>query len=594
LVQHELGPEWAAKAAVWIISFTDLPLPFLLTCLLFLLFPDGRLLSPRWRPVLWATWASFLIFLATMLVLVDLTEIQQLTFESYAGRLASRILDVLLITYAAEMVLSAIAVGVRMRRARGVERQQMRWLAVAAGAFAIALGALLLDDLLGYADDVSIWFLLPPVNITYSLIPVAAALAVLRYRLYDIDVLIGKAITWGLLVVFVATGYVIVVVSLGAAIGSRAASAFWPSLIATALVALAFQPLRRRFQQVADRVVYGRRAAPYDALADFSQRLVESQSPRDLLTDAADAVARSVGARQVALQLNIAGTTQLAAVWPDNNAAGPADFELPVQDQGDVLGAIAIAMPPGQPLRPAERRLLLDFIDQARMAFRNARMEAELAARVEDLHRHTMQLSASRQRLLAARDDEQRRLARAISTRVTPRLRQIAEGLAVTPGAINDRPLEPIGQLETYAQTAESALGELREISRGLLPVLLERRGLAPALSTHFAHEAGNVSLRVDDPAAGRYDSAVEAAMYLFCVEATRAVGGSADITVAEPSGRLVVTVVGTELADADDMQLAVDRVEAIGGETSALTSPGGRPALRAEIPLRNPASQPA
>jgi hypothetical protein len=589
LVQHELGPEWAAKAAVWIISFTDLPLPVLLTCLLFLLFPDGRLLSPRWRPVLWATWASFVVFLATMLVLVDLTQIRQLTFESYAGRLATEILDVLLITYAVEMVLSAIAVGVRLRRARGVERQQMRWLAVAAGAFAIALGALLLDDLLGYADVVSIWFLLPPVNITYSLIPVAAALAVLRYRLYDIDVLIGKAVTWGLLVVFVATGYVIVVVSLGAVIGSRAASAFWPSLIAMALVALAFQPLRRRFQQVADRVVYGRRAAPYDALADFSRRLVESKSPKDLLAEAAEAVAQAVGARQVTLQLRVARATELAAAWPADTAI-PPEFELPVQEGGEVLGSIAITMPPGRSLRSDERRLLVDFTEQAQMAFRNARMEAELAAQVAQVRRHNEKLSASRRRLLSARDDERRRLAVALDRQVLPHLTTVADRLGKLPsngaGARVARALPEQCALET-----ESALDELREISRGLFPTLLERRGLAPALSAHFAKQ-GLVALTVEPSADRRFDSAVEAATYLFCIEAANAVGGSADITIAVQSEHVEITVEGTELTGTGDIQLAVDRVEAIGGETAVLTSSNGRPGLQAQIPLRHEVSQ--
>jgi hypothetical protein len=583
LVKHELGPEWAAKAAVWIISFTDLPLPVLLTCLLFLLFPDGRLLSPRWRPVLWATWASFLVFLATMLVLVDLTRIRQLTFASYAGRLASEILDVLLITYAAEMVLSTIAVGVRMRRARGVERQQMRWLAVAAGAFAIALGALLLDDLLGYADDVSIWFLLPPVNITYSLIPVAAALAVLRYRLYDIDVLIGKAITWGLLVVFVATGYVIVVVTFGAAIGSRAASAFWPSLIATAIVAIAFQPLRRRFQQVADRVVYGKRAAPYDALADFSRRLVVSKSPKDLLAEVAEAVAQAVGARQVTLQLQVAGATQPAAAWPAD-ATSPPEIELPLQEGGEVLGSIAITMPPGRWLRPGERRLLVDFTEQAQMAFRNARMEAELAGQVAEVRRRTEQLSASRRRLLSARDDERRRLAIALDRRVLPHLRTVAERLETVPSQ-GDGANGALALPEQCAVETESALDELREISRGLFPTLLERRGLAPALSAHFAKQ-GLVTLTIEPSADRRFDSAVEAATYLFCIEAANAVAGSADITLAVQSEHVEITVEGTELTGTEDIQLAADRIAAIGGEASVITRRDGSPALRARIPL--------
>ncbi|HEX2317960.1 MAG TPA: hypothetical protein VHJ18_03155, partial [Streptosporangiaceae bacterium] len=126
----------------------------------------------------------------------------------------------------------------------------------------------------------------------------------------------------------------------------------------------------------------------------------------------------------------------------------------------------------------------------------------------------------------------------------------------------------------------------------GLFPTLLERRGLAPALSAHFAKQ-GLVALTVEPSADRRFDSAVEAATYLFCIEAAaNAVGGSADITIAVQSEHVEITVEGTELTGTGDIQLAVDRVEAIGGESSVVASPEGRQALLAQIPLRHEFSQ--
>jgi signal transduction histidine kinase len=192
--------------------------------------------------------------------------------------------------------------------------------------------------------------------------------------------------------------------------------------------------------------------------------------------------------------------------------------------------------------------------------------------------------------LLSARDDERRRLAVALDRQVLPHLNTVADRLRSLPsigaGARVARALPEQCALET-----ESALDELREISRGLFPTLLERRGLAPALSAHFAKQ-GLVALTVEPSADRRFDSAVEAATYLFCIESANAVGGSADITIAVQSEHVEVTVEGTELTGTGDIQLSVDRVEAIGGETSVVAGPEGRQALLAQIPLRHEFSQ--
>jgi signal transduction histidine kinase len=218
-------------------------------------------------------------------------------------------------------------------------------------------------------------------------------------------------------------------------------------------------------------------------------------------------------------------------------------------------------------------------------------MEAELAGQVAEVRRRTEQLSASRRRLLSARDDERRRLVVALERRVLPHLTTVAARLETIrrPG---DGVSGALALPEQCAVETESALDELREITRGLFPTLLERRGLAPALSAHFAKQ-GSVALTVETSADRRFDFAVESATYLFCVEAANAVGGSADITLAVQSEHVEITVVGTGLRGTEDMQLAVDRVEAIGGEMSIAASPDGVPVLRARVPLNRTGSAP-
>ena len=111
-----------------------------------------------------------------------------------------------------------------------------------------------------------------------SPVPVCVAVAVLRHRLIAIDLILNRALVFALATGVVAVGYVLVVVLAGSAVGGST-EGFWPSLLATAVVALAFQPLRGRVVRVADRLAFGAAAAPYEALADFSRRLGDSPGP---------------------------------------------------------------------------------------------------------------------------------------------------------------------------------------------------------------------------------------------------------------------------------------------------------------------------
>src|SRR3712207_4915612 len=169
-------------------------------------------------------------------------------------------------TCALPIFAAAGALAVRLRRASDEERQQLRWIAVAAALLAATLAVLVG---VGVARGTTApWYLQAAFYLGYLAVPVATGFAVLRHRLYDVDVIIGSAVRPAALTAFVTAGHVGVVVVLGLLLGG---GAVWSSLAAYVLVALAFQPLRRRVDALADRVVHGPRAAPYDSLAAFTR-----------------------------------------------------------------------------------------------------------------------------------------------------------------------------------------------------------------------------------------------------------------------------------------------------------------------------------
>ena len=360
---------------------------------------------------------------------------------------------------------------------------------------------------------------------------VAVGVSILKYRLYDIDVILSRAIVLGVLAVFVTIGYIGVVVAIGAAlsaVGAPGSTLYWPSLVATALVATAFQPLRRHVLQVADQFVYGSRAVPYEALATLSRRLADNPSAETLPARVAEATGRAVGAARTLVQLRRPGdqSVLLVASWPaDTPTETVSTLALPVLDMGEQIGSIEVTMAPGRALRTFERRLLQDVAAQAGVAFRNALLEAELAVRVAQTQHRSAELTASRRRLVGVEDEARERLAAAI----TPRRRPAPDSgrigdpsLPCTPTRTPDDAephRRPRSDLDRLIAETEQALEELRTVCRGVFPALLERRGLVPALATQL--DATHPLAAATGGGIGRSTPrrAAEAAGYLFCIE---------------------------------------------------------------------------
>jgi hypothetical protein len=339
--------------------------------LIFLLVPDGRLPSRRWRL------APFVPVAAVVMQVGVYLSLPSAAFEPGA-QIEFNVAQVFFAVSAAAalalgIALGAIAIWLRLRRAEGVLRQQLLWLAAAAAA---VTGTYLLAFVAQLLLTQAPWYLIIPWYLSYVFVSVAVGVAIMKYRLYDIDVILSRAIVLGVLAVFVTVGYIGVVVAIGSAVtalGSSGSTVYWPSLVATALVAAAFQPVRRHVLRLADQFVYGNRAAPYEALASLSRRLADSPSPEDLPARVAEATGRAIGASRIVVELGAPGSGLLTAVWPSGaprDSVGPtAGLELPVLDVGEQVGTITVLLPPGRDLRPFERELL----DHYRMVFERKR-----------------------------------------------------------------------------------------------------------------------------------------------------------------------------------------------------------------------------
>ncbi|MCY4728538.1 hypothetical protein NYO98_19815 [Nocardioides sp. STR2] len=568
------GRDASGHLALWAAPLLGWP-AFAALVLVFLLAPDGRLPSPRWRWAVWVTGAG-----------VTLHTLGTLTTPPgdfvYGQRDSTRAVTAPLLTLgwmlvAVGLIASTVSLVLRLRRSRDDVRRQLLWIASAAMLLALGVGTILAVPRLTGVEGT--WAAALPLRVAQVAVPLCVAVAVLRHRLLEIDLIVNRALVLALATILVAGGYVLVVVTVGLAVDGS--DGFWPSLLATAVVALAFQPLRSWVVRVADRLAFGTAAAPYEALTDFSRRLGSSPDPSSLLPSVAEAAARAVNATETAVVLHVAAGADRTASWPPGPPADrePPGLELPVTYLGERLGSITVRMPTGHPLRRRDHQLLAELADQAGLAFRNARLTVELSDQVEQLGARTHELSDSRRRLINAGDAERSRLERAIAGQVLPHLRPLPERLrqlSVVDSRGTDPDVSALGlSLDPMVGALNAALESLREITRGVFPAQLARSGLPTALQSLLARSGGSRRLVVDEHVDGRrFDSRVEAAAYFCVAEATRDLGDPVRVALSVVDDALVVVVSGGDGGQLPLSQIR-DRVEAAGGTVSLVSEAG-------------------
>jgi signal transduction histidine kinase len=351
-------------------------------------------------------------------------------------------------------------------------------------------------------------------NLAILCLWVAVAIAVLKYRLYDIDIVISKTVQYGSLAVFITAVYAALVAGIGTLAGNRR-SPLLAALAAAVVVAVAFQPVRQWAGRLASRVVYGRRATPYQVLSAFARRIGGTYSSQEVLPQMAQTVAAGTGAEQVVVWLRVDDQLRPEASSDGSPPASPlpvdghqlprlpdSDTGVPVVHQGELLGAISVQMPKDEPLRTAGQQLVADVASQAGLVLSNVGL-------VEDLR-------ASRQRLVAAQDEERRRLERNLHDGAQQDLVALALKAQLADVTVDEDPAQAKHILGELKADAAGALENLRDLARGIYPPLLADLGLAAALGAQASKSPLPVTLRADG--IGRFPQQTEAAVYFCCL----------------------------------------------------------------------------
>jgi signal transduction histidine kinase len=574
--------------------------------IILLLFPDGRLPSHRWRPVLWwaiaaTAGAGFEQLLQRGTVVAgSLTNALSAAHVAYPNPFGifprhgwySSLLAVAGALTLASAVLAVVSVFVRRRGAPAELRQQLAWLAyigvLTFGFVVVYIGYVLAthggDTLLGTILFVFVF------GTPIFGIPVACAVSVLRYHLYDLDVVVKKTVVAALVAAAFTAVYVLVVLGVGVVTGRPGGNPL--TFAAAALAAVLLQPVRTRAGQLADRLVYGRRATPYEVLSEFSGQIAGTYSTEDVLPRMARMLAEATGAQGAEVWLRAAGTERLEAAWPSANgsaapAADRADQDdgraraFDVEHQGERLGALRITSSPREPLTPAGERLVRDVAAQAGLVLRNV-------ALIEDLR-------ASRQRLVAAADEARRRLERNLHDGAQQQLVALRITLQLARQLAADAPGEADALLAQTEQAAQDALEELRDLARGIYPPLLADLGLPAALAAQARKAPLPVTVQADG--IGRYPQDVEAAVYFCVLEALQNVtkyahASAAVVTVGHDGGWLAFTVSDdgrgfdpVAAPPGTGVQGMADRLAALGGTLHVSSAPGHGTQVMGRLP---------
>jgi signal transduction histidine kinase len=583
------------RVAAWLTNwlFILVVTPILL---IVLLFPTGRVQSPRWRwlpPAIAAM--SAVAVVATMLrpgpLELDQATILNPTGIEALGSTVDLILRVTGLGLLVAAVLSVVSVFLRFRGAGGDERQQIRWLAYLSVLGIVLLAGAIVSGVTTGESLLNEIFFLALFAVVGIAFPVAIGVAILKYRLYDLDLVVKKTVLYAIVALLLIGLFLLAAALLGGAL----IEADPATIAASVALGLAFWPATRLARRLADRIVYGGRATPYEVLTDFSQRVAGSYAAEDVLPRMARILANAVGASQAIVWLRVgpelrpAGvssidrpTPDLVRVDEDRLPALPGDVAVEVRDQGALLGALTASMPANDPMNPAKERLVRDLASHAGLVLRNVRLIEELRA--------------SRQRLVTAQDEERRRLERNIHDGAQQQLVALSVKLRLLE-QLTGRDPGRAAELATQLQAATAqALEDLRDLARGIYPPLLADEGLPAALTAQARKSP--VPVTVDADGIGRFSQDVEAAVYFSCLEALQNVAKYAEassvvISLATDDGGLSFSVtddgVGFDPASArrgSGLQGIEDRLDALRGGFEVRSRPGAGTIVSGTVPV--------
>lgn len=595
---HVYGPALPVRFSPALMDFADwlniwvwLPAQLLPLTFVLLLFPDGHLPAPSWR---WIGWAAGLGIGLTALGLAlhpQAPEMWATGPNPYGLSGPVALLDGLITVGTALLAIggigSLVAIGVRYRGSSGLERQQMKWLVFAALLIA-AVVLLLLPVWLagGLGETIALELSILLTSLMTLGIAAALSVAIIGYGLYDIDFLINRTLVYAILTTIILLVYSLAVGGVNAFAQSQ--SNWAVAIVVTAVVVIAFQPLRDRLQRGINRLLYGQRDEPFEVLAQLGQQLEHTITPDAVYPTIVETVATALRLPYVGLQEQTArGLTTVSA----RGRLMGEPVLLPLTYQGEVVGRLVVGpRSPGEALSETDARLLRNIARQAGVAVYNARL--------------TVELQRSRQQLVSSREEERRRLRRDLHDGLGPSLASLLLEARVLRRLIPDDPVGAEALAADMQTDIRATIDDIRRVVHELRPPALDDLGLVAVLNlmaTRMGRPdnggAGDLHVTVDAPTdLPDLPAAVEVAAYRITQEALTNVVYHAQARCATVrlwlDGGLHIEVSDDGVGFAGGREGGIglhsmrERATELGGSWTIARQPGGGTIVHAQLPL--------
>ena len=561
--------------------------PFATTAftLMILLFPDGRPPSPFWRKVAWLALGTLLFYLPVQAVEPGLVEpfgfARKPLYNPFG--VSPSLWAILVLIWLVGLLMLAlcnlaavISLLVRLRRASGDELQQIKWLILPAAGYLAHIPFSIAFLVGNNAQTLRIAQALAIPSVAAMVI--ATAFAIFRYRLYAIDLILNRTLVYGSLTMLVIGIYVLIVGVLGTFLQAQGNPLI--ALLATGIVAVLFQPLRERLQRGVDRLIFGERDDPIEALSRLGKQLETAVPPNDVLPMLVETIAQTLKLPYVGVQLRAENEANVTA---EHGVPAQELVDFPLVYQGERIGRLMVALrSPGASFSRAEMRLLRNIARQAGAAVLAVRL-------MSDLHR-------SRRQLVAAREEERLRLRRDLHDGLGPALASVVWQADSARELVHTDPSGAEQLLESSIEQAQSALADIRRLVYGLRPPALDELGLVGALE-QAARQHQQTAVTIEAPARlPSLPAAVEVATYRIVQEALKnaVTHGRADtcLVCLALDGNLCLTIADDGLGLPKTVTPGVglvsmrERAEELGGTFTIHPRRGGGTKVEVSLPL--------
>lgn len=575
------APSGLVVSLEWVSSWLFIP-AFTLPALALLRIPDDRLPSPGWGWLWRGGLVAMVVGIATSMtapLIGDTASPPETWLEillAAGATISDAALPVLLLGGTASLL-------VRYRHAERPGRQQLKWLLISVLAVLAAMVVSGLLAELGMEHAVVHAFLNA---VTVVALPLGAGLGILRYGLFEVDLVLNRTIVYALASALLAVLYVVGVGLFG--VQFEQSTGLLATLVVTSFVAVVIHPLRDRVQAGVDRLMFGERRNPYAVVTRLGEQLEHNRSGDDVLPDVATAVAKALRLPYVSIELREGGDVRPPAV---HGTATPHVLKVPLVHAGEQIGALII----GQRSRTeafthAERQLFANLARQLGVATQAVRLRRELQ-------------DANRQ-LVAAREEERRRIRRDLHDGLGPSLAGVALSLRAARAAVAADPSRTEELLDSSHHQLSELIAEVRRLVYELRPPTLDELGLVEAVREQAMrlaiHETPGQQIRVNIDGStvfGPLPAAVELAAFRIVVEATtnvvrHAKASRCDIRLGRNEATLAIEVVDDGTGLPGDLRPGVgmtsmrERAQELGGtlEITPVSSGGTRVQVRLPV----------